>query len=260
MHSRFEDWLVAEHGQAKCAPGDIAVDRGRQPVSAPLPFAKVPGRTGVSMWGRGCRGDAHPGPPLAGVEATGVGAQFSLMFFVDRRTPSARWPTCRLGGTPPTVTTAIKPGRGRTHREPNRQRELVAQAVSSTEVDHPLAALTVGEIAAAVALVQADPTFAESTRFAYVGLIEPTREQVRAWAPGHPVDRRVRLMLVPGPEAFIVEAVASLRTGELSMTDVPGARPGLLFEESFTAIVAVQENAQWQAPRRRGGEENPRAG
>ena len=75
----------------------------------------------------------------------------------------------------------------------------MAQAVSSTEVQHPLAALTAAEIAAAVALVQADPTFTEATRFAYIGLVEPTKEQVRAWAPGQPVDRRVRLMLVAGP-------------------------------------------------------------
>ena len=54
----------------------------------------------------------------------------------------------------------------------------MAQAVSLTEVDHPLAALTAGEVAAAVALVQADPTYTESTSFAYIGLLEPTREQV----------------------------------------------------------------------------------
>ncbi len=52
----------------------------------------------------------------------------------------------------------------------------MAQAVSSTEVQHPLAALTGGEIAAAVALVQADPTFTEATRFAYIGLVEPTKD------------------------------------------------------------------------------------
>jgi Cu2+-containing amine oxidase len=47
-----------------------------------------------------------------------------------------------------------------------------------------------------------------------------------------------------------------METGELSMTDVPGVRPGLLFEESFAAIVAVQENAQWQAAMRRRGIED----
>jgi len=132
----------------------------------------------------------------------------------------------------------------------------VAQVVSSTEVEHPLAALTVGEVAAAVALVQAHPTFTETTRFAYIGLVEPSKEQVRAWTPDQPVDRRVRLMLVLGPEADVVEAVASLRTGEVSMTEVAGVRPGLLFEESFAAIVAVQENAQWQQAMRRRGIED----
>ena len=132
----------------------------------------------------------------------------------------------------------------------------MAQAVSSTEVDHPLAALTASEIAAAVALVKADPTFTEATRFAYIGLQEPTRDELRAWAPGRPFDRRVRMMLVPGPEARVVEAVASLGTGEVSVADVPGVRPGLLFEESFAAIVACHEDTQWQAAMRRRGIED----
>ncbi len=132
----------------------------------------------------------------------------------------------------------------------------MTQAVSSTEVDHPLASLTADEIAAAVAAVQAHPAFTDATRFAYIGLLEPTREQVRAWAPGQPVERRVRLMLVPGPEANVVETVVTLGTAEVSMTDVPGVRPGLLFEESFAAIVACQENAQWQAAMRRRGIED----
>jgi primary-amine oxidase len=132
----------------------------------------------------------------------------------------------------------------------------VAQVVSSTEVEHPLAALTGGEIAAAVAVVQADPTFTEATRFAYIGLVEPTKDDVRSWTPGQPFDRRVRLMLVAGPEANVVEAVVTVRTGELSMTDVPGMRPGLLFEESFAAILAVQANAQWQQAMRARGIED----
>jgi len=132
----------------------------------------------------------------------------------------------------------------------------VAQVVSSTEVQHPLAALTAAEIATAVALVKGHPTFTEETRFAYIGLAEPSKAQVRAWSPGQPVVRRVRLMLVAGPQADVVEVVASLPTGELSVTPVVGVRPGLLFEESFAAIVAVHENAQWQEAMRRRGIED----
>ncbi len=132
----------------------------------------------------------------------------------------------------------------------------MAQAVSSTEVQHPLAALTAAEIAAAVALVKSHPTFTEETRFAYIGLAEPSKAQVRGWTPGEPVVRRVRLMLVAGPEANVVEVVVSLPTGELSVTAVVGVRPGLLFEESFAAIVAVQGNPQWQEAMRQRGIED----
>ncbi len=47
-----------------------------------------------------------------------------------------------------------------------------------------------------------------------------------------------------------------MRTGTLELTPVDGVRPGLLFEESFAAIVAVQENAQWQAAMRKRGIED----
>jgi len=132
----------------------------------------------------------------------------------------------------------------------------VAQTVSSTEVEHPLAALTAGEITAAVELIRADKRFSEETRFAYIGLAEPTREEVRAWSPGRPLDRRVRLMLVPGPQAHILDAVVALASGEIVVTEVDDVRPGLLFEESFAAIVAVQQSAEWQAAMRRRGIED----
>ena len=132
----------------------------------------------------------------------------------------------------------------------------MAQTVSSTEVEHPLAALTAGEITAAVELIRADKRFSEETRFAYIGLAEPTREEVRAWSPGRPLDRRVRLMLVPGPQAHILDAVVALASGEIVVTEVDDVRPGLLFEESFAAIVAVQQSAEWQAAMRRRGIED----
>jgi primary-amine oxidase len=147
------------------------------------------------------------------------------------------------------VTTEID---GADTPQTDRQRGLVAQVMSSTGL-HPLAALTGAEITAAVALVRAHPRFTEETRFAYVGLLEPTRDHLRAWASGKPVERRVRLMLVDGPEAHVIEAVATLGAGTVTMTDVAGVRPGLLFEESFAAIVAVHGNAQWQAAMRSRG-------
>ncbi|HUY22856.1 MAG TPA: primary-amine oxidase [Acidimicrobiales bacterium] len=132
----------------------------------------------------------------------------------------------------------------------------MADAVSSTATEHPLAPLTAAEIDAAVALVRGHAGFGDTARFAYVGLAPPTKDEVRSWSPAQPVDRRVRLMVVTGPEANVVEVVAALATGSLSVTEVPGVRPALLFEESFAAIVALHGHPDWQAAMRRRGIED----
>jgi primary-amine oxidase len=122
---------------------------------------------------------------------------------------------------------------------------------------HPLSALTAEEISAAVAVVHADPRFDDRWRFAYVGLEEPPKDGVRRFAAGDPVDRLVRMIVVPGPEARVVELVVSVTDGRLrSFVEVDGVRPGLLFEESLNAIVALKEDPAWQAAMRRRGIED----
>jgi primary-amine oxidase len=132
----------------------------------------------------------------------------------------------------------------------------VAQVSSSTDVTHPLAPLSAAEIEAAVAVARAHECFTESARFAYIGLAPPTKDQVRAWRPGAPTDRRVRMMVVTGPDAHVMDMVASPSSGDLTVDEVPGMRPGLLFEESITAIVALKEDPAWQAAMRRRGIED----
>ena len=132
----------------------------------------------------------------------------------------------------------------------------MTQTARPTAVSHPLAALSADEITAAVALARTDPRITEAARFAYVGLVGPTRHELRAWAPGTPVDRRVRCMVVCDPTARVTEVVVSLRSGEVAVHEVPGVRPGLLFEESFAAIVALQDDPAWQQAMRRRGIED----
>ncbi|MGH9012538.1 MAG: primary-amine oxidase [Acidimicrobiia bacterium] len=119
---------------------------------------------------------------------------------------------------------------------------------------HPLETLTATEIEAAVAILRASGRIGDAARFARVVLEEPPKAAVRAFAPGDRVDRRVRLTVVPGPDASLIEVVVSLSTGELcSFDEVPDARPALLFEEAMNAIAAVKAHPGWQdAMRRRG--------
>jgi primary-amine oxidase len=62
------------------------------------------------------------------------------------------------------------------------------------------------------------------------------------------------VVIVPGPAAHVVEAVVDVESRAVqSWREVPETRPALLFEESFGAIVALNENAEWQAALARRG-------
>ena len=132
--------------------------------------------------------------------------------------------------------------------------------MSAPAAAHPLDPLSVAEISAAVALVLGDARFdAERTRFAYVGLAEPDKAVVARHVPGTPVDRAVHLVLTVGPEARVVEVVASVSDGALrSVREVAGVRPGLLFEEAFGSIVALQTHPDWLAAMARRGLDDPK--
>lgn len=116
-----------------------------------------------------------------------------------------------------------------------------------TAVPEPL---TAAEIEAAVAAVRASGRIGDTARFATVALAEPPKGDDAA-------ERRARLVVVPGPEADVVEAIVAVGSGEVrSWEAVPGMRPGLLFEEAFGAIVALQDHAGWrEAMARRGIED-----
>ncbi|TML65186.1 MAG: tyramine oxidase, partial [Actinobacteria bacterium] len=122
---------------------------------------------------------------------------------------------------------------------------------------HPLEPLTADEIEAAVAAVRATGRVTEAARFSTITLDEPPKEAIAAFDRGETVERRVRLLIVPSPECAVVEAIVALPSGEtVSWEERPDVRPALLFEEAIKAIVAVQENPEWQAAMRKRGIED----
>ena len=132
-----------------------------------------------------------------------------------------------------------------------------ATAPAPTASVHPLAPLSAEEISAAVAAFKATDAYRDGARFAYVGLAEPAKDEARSYSPGRGGERRARLVVVPGPEARVLEVTVSLRSGEVqSVTEVADARPGLLFEESLGAILALKEDPAWQAAMRKRGIED----
>ncbi len=118
---------------------------------------------------------------------------------------------------------------------------------------HPLAPLDADELSAARQIVLDSGravVAAEDVRFAYVGLCDPPKEVVRAVDRGEDVvaDRQVRLALLQGPEANVVEAVVSVTRGVVdSWLVVQDVRPPLQMEESIMVLAALEENPEWNA-------------
>ncbi len=119
---------------------------------------------------------------------------------------------------------------------------------------HPLEMLNGAEVEAAVGIARAHRELPESARFAYIGLDEPTKDELTGAFDGEAPARRVRLVIVPGPTADVIEAVVDLGAGAVcAWRECPDTRPALLFEESMYAILAVREDPDWQAAMRRRG-------
>ena len=119
---------------------------------------------------------------------------------------------------------------------------------------HPLDALRADEITTAVAIVRRERQLDDRVRFAYIGLDEPTKAELVAFHGGHAPTRRVRLVVVPGPTADLVEAVVDLDGHAVSRwRECKDIRPAMLFEEAMYAMEALREDAEWQAAMTRRG-------
>jgi primary-amine oxidase len=118
---------------------------------------------------------------------------------------------------------------------------------------HPLDPLTADEIRTAVAAVRESGRVGEEARFATVTL-DPPPKAPRSAPSTDTVDRRVRLIIVPGPEASVIEASVDVASGKIEdWEERDGVRPALLFEDSLYAITAVRANPEWQEAMRRRG-------
>jgi primary-amine oxidase len=122
-----------------------------------------------------------------------------------------------------------------------------------TPTPHPLALLDGDEITAArkIVLDSGQVTIpVDDVRFAYMGLCDPPKAQVHAYDRGEdvPVDRRVRTVLLQGPEATVVEAVVSVTRGVVdSWTEVEDVRPNLQIEEAIGVVGALRADPDWNA-------------
>ena len=121
-------------------------------------------------------------------------------------------------------------------------------------VTHPLESLTAAEIRAAVATVRADDRLGEHPRFASITLEPPDKDVLATYQPGDPIERLVRLIIVPGQDSTVIESVVDVRSGSVVVWhERPDVRPALLFEDAMRSIVALRANPDWQEAMRRRG-------
>jgi primary-amine oxidase len=119
---------------------------------------------------------------------------------------------------------------------------------------HPLEAITAEEIRIAVDAVQRSGHVGDDVLFSAIALEEPTKAALAAHRSGAAPGRRVRLVVVPGADSSVTEAVVAVPGGELlEWTPREGMRPALLFDDAVRATDALRGHSGWRAALARRG-------
>ena len=115
-------------------------------------------------------------------------------------------------------------------------------------VAHPLDMLTAEEITRAKEILCASDRVPEGSLFAHMVLHEPHKDELARWKAGDPVERRVRVAVVPGPTMMLHEVVVSVTKDEIvDWRDLTDMRPALLITEAIGAILTTKEHPEYVA-------------
>ena len=102
---------------------------------------------------------------------------------------------------------------------------------------HPLEPLTADEVATATKAVK--ERVGDAARFSTVYLDEPPKDLFDRV-------RMARVNVIPGPHLGVTEASVRLDTGEIvEWNECEGARPAMLFEEAFGAVLALYSDERY---------------
>ncbi|MBW8797220.1 MAG: primary-amine oxidase [Streptomyces sp.] len=123
---------------------------------------------------------------------------------------------------------------------------------------HPLARLTEEEILGAREIVRSAGLDADAIRYVYVGLEEPSKQDVLAFdSTAQQVDRRARIMLVDTTTGVGTDIVVSLNDERVVRADLvdpmTAGQVPLLNSEVGTAEEIVSQSAEWAAALARRG-------
>lgn len=124
---------------------------------------------------------------------------------------------------------------------------------------HPLDPLTGAEIAAARAVLESAGLLGDTVRVPMLLPDEPTKQELAAWAPGSPIDRRIDATLLDTATGVATEVVVSITRGEVVRNErvpndaPPYGQPQYLFEEYERAEAIAKASPEWQAAMTRRG-------
>ncbi len=121
-------------------------------------------------------------------------------------------------------------------------------------VRHPLEMLTGAEIARTVEVLRDSGRVDENALFASIVLHEPDKDALAQWNAGDHVERRVRAVIVPGPENRVIEAVVHVGSGTIeAWTEIDDVRPTLLVHEASNAVLTTRQHPEFLAALTRRG-------
>ncbi len=137
--------------------------------------------------------------------------------------------------------------------------DVAAAGNGSMPSPHPLNSLGADELRRSRGVIDAAGLLGAATRFALVQLLEPSKQDLAAWASGAAVDRQVFSVLLDTDTGDVTEVVASLSSERvLSSTIVPTrthpyGQPGLVVGELVTLDEIVKADVRWQEAMRTRG-------
>ena len=147
--------------------------------------------------------------------------------------------------------------------QPGHNPALIPVTIANgTEPRHPLDPLTAAEIERAREILVDAGLLGETARVPMLLPDEPTKEELAAWVPGTPFDRRVDVTVMDAATGAVTEAIVSVTRGEVvSATEIdpssaPYGQPQYLFEEYERAADIVKNSPEWRAAMTRRGLED----
>jgi len=131
---------------------------------------------------------------------------------------------------------------------------MTQHEMTRAEVAHPLEMLTADEVERTVAILGDSGRLPEGSLLASIVLHEPAKDVLAQWKPGDRVERRVRAVIVPGPECGVIEAIVDVGAGLIeAWAEIAHVRPTLLMHEAAQAIGTIRAHPEYLAALARRG-------